>query len=298
MEIFKRLNGEQIHTYLQTEIDIAGGNNYQLLGTTQVMAVPIAIYAEEAGNVVYTDTSAINELQILTLIGDTIIISNGNYIVITELINQIWECGDIMIDDRDGESYKTVQIGAQCWMAENLNIGVTISVSNDQLDNSIIEKYCYYGTSYCHIYGGLYQWDEMMQYTTIPGAQGICPTGWHLPTDDEWKIMEMQLGMTQAEADASGLRGIDVGGRIKEGSALHWETSNESTNSSGFSAVGGGMRKNSNESFEDILNYGFYWTSWTHYSGGMARVLKYNETGVFREGHIKMDGLSVRCVLD
>jgi uncharacterized protein (TIGR02145 family) len=66
-----------------------------------------------------------------------------------------------------------------------------INVSQYQSNNSIIEKYCYDNNlDSCTKYGGLYQWNEIMQYTTQQGVQGICPTGWHLPTDEEWKVLE------------------------------------------------------------------------------------------------------------
>jgi len=87
-------------------------------------------------------------------------------------------------DARDGKTYNTVLIGTQCWMRENLNIGTRIDGSQNQTDNGTIEKYCYDDLeSNCDIYGGLYQWDEAMQYVTTQGVQGICPAGWHLPTD-------------------------------------------------------------------------------------------------------------------
>ena len=83
-----------------------------------------------------------------------------------------WVCGDALIDARDSKSYTTVQIGSQCWMAENLNIGTRIDGSNDQSQQTpeVIEKYCYDdNTTNCNTYGGLYQWDEMMQYVTTEG---------------------------------------------------------------------------------------------------------------------------------
>ena len=94
-----------------------------------------------------------------------------------------------------GETYNTLQIGTQCWMKENLNIGTRINGSQEQTDNIVIEKYCYNDLdSNCNIFGGLYQWNELMQYVTIEGAQGLCPTGWHLPTHAEWSILTVYLG--------------------------------------------------------------------------------------------------------
>jgi uncharacterized protein (TIGR02145 family) len=91
----------------------------------------------------------------------------------------------------EGQTYNTIQIFSQCWLKENLNVGTMIQAGEDMTDNGFIEKYCYYNQQdSCTKFGGFYQWREMMQYTTQQGARGICPDGWHLPTDEEWKILE------------------------------------------------------------------------------------------------------------
>ncbi|OGY78181.1 MAG: hypothetical protein A2550_06120 [Candidatus Jacksonbacteria bacterium RIFOXYD2_FULL_43_21] len=101
----------------------------------------------------------------------------------------LWACGDSI--EYGGQSYATVYIGTQCWFAENLNIGAKIAGAVDQTNNGIIEKYCYLNKdSYCDEGGGLYQWDEAMAYSTTPGAQGLCPSGWHIPTHDEYTTLE------------------------------------------------------------------------------------------------------------
>ena len=96
-------------------------------------------------------------------------------------------CGDTMTDIRDNQPYPTVQIGTQCWIATNLNFGNSISSSDMQRDNCISEKYCYNDNpANCSSFGGLYQWDEMMHYTSDNGGQGLCPPGWHIPTETNW----------------------------------------------------------------------------------------------------------------
>ncbi len=96
-----------------------------------------------------------------------------------------FQCGTLL--SYQEENYNTVQIGNQCWMAKNLNSGTMINSTVLQLNNDNIEKYCPNNIEdNCDIYGGLYQWNEMMGYSTEEGSQGICPTGWHLPTDNEW----------------------------------------------------------------------------------------------------------------
>lgn len=107
-------------------------------------------------------------------------------------------------------------LGSQTWAKTNLNIGTMVTGITSQTNNNILEKYCYNNDeASCTTYGALYQWDEAMQYTTTEGAQGVCPTGSHIPSDDDWKTLEMQLGMSQEEADATGYRGTDQGAQLK-----------------------------------------------------------------------------------
>ena len=109
-------------------------------------------------------------------------------------------CGNALTDIRDNHIYPTVQIGTQCWMAKNLNYGNQISPSQIQYDNCVDEKYCYNDDpSNCTDNGGLYQWDEMMKYDNTPAGQGICPPGWHIPTENDWTILfNFYLGNGQA----------------------------------------------------------------------------------------------------
>ncbi|MGK0317568.1 MAG: hypothetical protein ACI86M_003812 [Saprospiraceae bacterium] len=210
----------------------------------------------------------------------------------------------ILIDSRDNKSYKTVTIGTQTWMAENLNFGTMINSTtstDNQTDNDIIEKYCYSNDgANCTTYGGLYQWDEMMQYVTTEGTQGVCPTGWHLPTDTEWKTLEMELGMTQSQADGTGNRGTDQSSQLAGNEPL-WTNGNLDQNgafgSSGFTALPGGYRSTSG-SFFTQSNYAYFWSS--SESGGTAwyRTLGYNNPKVYRFDYSKLYGFSVRCVQD
>jgi uncharacterized protein (TIGR02145 family) len=101
---------------------------------------------------------------------------------------------DSIQDVRDGQWYTTAQIGSQFWMAENLNIGIMVDSLTEQTNNEIIEKYCWksfnrYYPGGCEYSGGLYQWDEAMNYSKAEGSQGICMPGWHIPTDHDWQIL-------------------------------------------------------------------------------------------------------------
>ncbi len=162
-----------------------------------------------------------------------------------------WFCDMPFRDTRDGKVYNSVKIGTQCWMAENLNIGIMISGTTDMTDNGVYEKYCYNNIEdNCNEYGALYQWDETMQYTSVQGGQGICPDGWHVPTKDEFNLLFNFLG-----------GGIVAGGKLKETGTNHWDLPNYgATNESGFFAYGMGNR-NPDGTFNSIGHSAYYYTS-------------------------------------
>ncbi|MCD4744940.1 MAG: hypothetical protein K8R58_01425, partial [Bacteroidales bacterium] len=209
-----------------------------------------------------------------------------------------FNCGEVLIDPRDGQYYTTVEIENQCWMAENLNIGTMIYGYKDQLDNSIIEKYCYHNdTSLCDEYGGLYQWNEMMQYTSEQGTQGICPPGWHLPTDDEWKILEGAVdsiyGIGDPEWDQMMWRGYDAGGNLKETGYIHWADPNYgATNSSKFTVLPAGSRFYDGTAFYWKHLGTFFWTSTDFDNEPFGRSLSFTKKTIFRYNYPKTMGNS------
>ena len=177
-------------------------------------------------------------------------------------------------------------IGTQVWAKANLNVGTRIAGTTAQTNNSILEKYCYDDTELnCTTYGGLYQWDEAMQYVTTNGAQGICPTGSHIPTDNDWKILEVQLGMTQAQADTGyAWRGTDQGTQLEPGG------------SSGLNVPFTGYRY-TDGSFYYLSSQTQFWSSSESSStNAWDRYLLSGYTSVYRSGIVKGLGLSVRCL--
>ena len=101
-----------------------------------------------------------------------------------------FSCGGDLTDVRDGKKYKTANFSGHCWMTENLVYGSTLgSPGTPQTDNCIPEKYCTPAALGCATYGGMYQWDELMDYAVMPGTKGICPPGWHVPTESEWQFL-------------------------------------------------------------------------------------------------------------
>ena len=203
-------------------------------------------------------------------------------------------CGSSFTDSRDNKVYTTVLIGSQCWFKENLNIGTRINGDQEQTNTSTIEKYCYGDLeSNCNIYGGLYQWNEMMQYVTTAGVQGICPSGWHIPTDAEWTTVTTFLG---GETVAGGK--MKSTGTIQAGTGL-WNTPNTgATNESGFTAVPAGYC-DGNGTFGDIGNYGYWWSSSEFgTTDALGRFVIYNDSDVTGGDDGKSFAFSVRCLRD
>ncbi len=184
-------------------------------------------------------------------------------------------------------------------MAENLNIGIMIIGSNNQTNNANTEKYCYNTTTAnCDTYGGLYQWNEMMQYVTSEGTQGICPTDWHLPTNAEWCTLENEVDAGTILCSLPGWVGTDVGGNLKETGAIHWYSPNTgATNSSGFTGLPGGHRA-MNGSFNELTYLSYFWSSSINSSIAHSRNLHYNTAQVYRFLYFHDYGISVRCLRD
>ncbi|MFO7614981.1 MAG: FISUMP domain-containing protein [Bacteroidales bacterium] len=201
----------------------------------------------------------------------------------------------------EGQVYNTIQIFSQCWLKENLNVGEMIPGTIEQSNNGTIEKYCYNNEpDSCAKYGGLYQWNEMMQYTTQQGARGICPPGWHLPTDEEWKVLEgavdSQYGIGNNTWDDYEYRGYDAGTNLKTTSGWNFN----GTDLFGFSGLPGGYRDYYYGYFIGVGYTGGWWSSTEKNVNFYAwyRILDYFDPGVGRGGNYKEDGFSVRCLRD
>jgi uncharacterized protein (TIGR02145 family) len=116
---------------------------------------------------------------------------NASMSQIITVVNAIpFNCNNMLTDIRDNHTYPTVKLGTQCWMAANLNYGTIIPSTAMQRDNCVSEKYCYSdNAANCTSYGGLYQWDELMQYDNTAADQGFCPPAWHIPTNNDWNTL-------------------------------------------------------------------------------------------------------------
>ncbi|PIP77712.1 MAG: hypothetical protein COW85_07570 [Ignavibacteria bacterium CG22_combo_CG10-13_8_21_14_all_37_15] len=180
-----------------------------------------------------------------------------------------------------GKTYHTVEIATQCWLKENLDVGTMILGSTSSSNNGTIEKYCI-NISYCTTYGGFYRWDEAMAYNIIEGTQGICPTGWHIPTKTEFETLQAAVSN-----NGNALKAIGQG----TGSGV-------GTNASGFSALlAGDLYPNGS-----VNNFGtntFFWGS-TENGATSAYYLSLssNESNMYLGNINKEYGFSIRCLKD
>lgn len=208
------------------------------------------------------------------------------------------------LTDIDGNVYNTVKIGNTWWMAENLktqkyrNGDIIDSVSTNEPDtlwrNKKTGAYCYLDPKFGFLYN----------FYTITDGREIAPEGWHIPSDEEWKELEIYLGMTIEASDSINWRGSDQGNKLKinGGSSNSWEKSSDifeifGTNESGFTALGGACRI-----FDGNWGYpthtAFWWTSTINENDAWYRGLDYNKTNVFRYSGPMNYGFSIRCVKD
>jgi uncharacterized protein (TIGR02145 family) len=197
--------------------------------------------------------------------------------------------------NNDGAAYyNTIQIGNQCWLKENLNVGTKITGATTQANNSILEKYCYadQDTS-CTKYGGLYQWAEAVAYTNgatntlspnpvfSGNVQGICPTGWHIPT-----LVEQEALVASVSNNYESLKAIGQGSGSGAG-----------TNTSGFSGLLAGYW---NGSFVGLTTWTRFVSTTEMYATGDYFVRLYGADNLNSrvDGNNKTDGNSVRCLKD
>jgi len=210
-------------------------------------------------------------------------------------------CPGIPTVTYEGQVYNTILIGGQCWLKENLNVGTMINGSQNMSPDGIIEKYCYDNNpANCDEYGGLYQWDEMMQYVTTQGVQGICPAGWYIPTNDEWKILEGAVDSQYPVGDpiwnSPGWRGYDAGLNLK--STNGWYSRDNGTDLYGFTTLPGGYRR-ADGNFSSLTNVTIFLTSSeANASSAWRRGMDYNHDGVDLDFSNKSYGFSVRCLKD
>jgi uncharacterized protein (TIGR02145 family) len=284
--------------FMKVELDT--GSGFFEIGTQQMLSVP---YALHAGSVQLDVSPA----------GDTLFIGDGSFVIVPGLSaangyttgTTLHTCGTPNVHnadriygtmtDQEGHVHKTIAIGSQVWMAENLNTSVyrngdaiTTNFSNTDWNNTANGAWAFHSdnTSNACPYGKLYNWFACVD------ARQLCPTGWHVPSAEEWNVLTDYLGGTAV-----------AGGKMKSvgtndvGTGL-WFSPNTADNSSGFSGVPGGAR-GALGIFNGLTQFGSYWSSSeSNAQNAERRSLDYFLSSVVTDMKDKNLGFSVRCVRD
>ncbi|MFM7232965.1 MAG: fibrobacter succinogenes major paralogous domain-containing protein [Flavobacteriales bacterium] len=293
--------------FLQVELDF--GNGFLEIGTQQLVSVPYALYA---GNV---------HLQV-SEVGDTLFVGDGSFVIVPGIsdANQsggdgtttgttLHTCGTLNVHnadltygsmtDQEGNVYKTIVIGTQEWMAENLNTNIyrngdliTTGLSNSQWENTIntqVGAWAYMNDdpAVACPYGKLYNW-----FACVDDRQ-LCPLGWHIPSDEEWTLLRTYLGgLAQAGGKMKSI------GTIEEETGLWYGPNLNATNSSGFSGLPGGAKDFNGE--YNGFEYGASWWSSTQSWTDLAyfnSLTNYIGDAIENSYYMQL-GLSVRCLRD
>jgi uncharacterized protein (TIGR02145 family) len=287
---FSGINWGKNAKFLQVELNTTGGTTFSDLGTTQMMSVP---YALQANSIKMKSSTT----------GDTLYSGNGNYLIIPglSLANPILNQPEAPVTDIDGNVYQTVRIGTQVWMAENLKVSkyrnsnpIPTGLTDIQWSSTASGAYSVYNNDQANnvIYGKLYNW------FSVSDLRGLCPTGWHVPSDPEWFTLENYLEPSISNPTSIGTRGINAGGQLKAVSTAWLSPNTGATNLSGFGAIPGGNRND--QGVYTILGSNGYWWSSTSFSStdSWLRSLYYDSAGSNRGANLKKSGFSVRCLKD
>jgi uncharacterized protein (TIGR02145 family) len=193
---------------------------------------------------------------------------------------------------------ETVVIGTQEWMVYNLNVGTMIDAEAEQTDNNVIEKWCYDNLeTNCTLYGGLYSWSEAMQYLQVRGSQGLCPSGFHVPTEAEWDTLAAFAGGLNLCAN-----------KLRETGFTHWlEYGPGGSDIYGFKAVAGGYRYKYPSTIHAVfgsLQENAYWHTSTMQIANdfigypIYKTITYYMNNMERYCNWKNTGNAIRCIKD
>jgi uncharacterized protein (TIGR02145 family) len=204
------------------------------------------------------------------------------------------------VTDIDGNTYKTVKIGDQWWMCENLKVEhyndgtvlnfIDMNIHDTTWSNATEGSYCFINDS---IYGKLYN------YQAVSDSRNLAPAGWHIPTDEEWKTMEKHIGMSEVEASNLAWRGTNQAEKLVIKSSIGWPVASLlfGTNEVGFSALPGGVRV-----IDGFTNTSqttaFWWTSTLESNKAYYRYIDFQHKNIFRQSTYPQYGMSIRCVKD
>jgi uncharacterized protein (TIGR02145 family) len=286
--------------WIGLEFDL--GNGFIDLGTQQLLSVP---YALHAANVRLSVSNT----------GDTLFVGDGSYVLIPGISlannggsSSISEhtCGTAnvhnsnllygSVTDHEGNVYKTIVIGSQEWMAENLNLasyadGTPLPEVTDPFEWADLTTgaWCYYNNeaNYACPYGKLYNW-----YACVDARQ-LCPVGWHVPTDDDWLALTDYLGGVEFAGGK-----MKTTGTVEASTGFFLSPNADASNISGFSAIPGGGRYSAG-TFNLIGAQACWWSSTEgSETNSWDRYLLYNFGSAYRGSGAKHFGFSVRCLRD
>jgi uncharacterized protein (TIGR02145 family) len=298
---FSSINWANGPFFCKTETDPTGGGNYTITATSQLLSVPYALFSG-------------NGITGVSTIGDSLFLGNGTSIIIPGISSANNTGGQIGIaqhscgadsvhnpnlnygsmTDQQGNVYKTIVIGSQEWMAENLKTSIyrngepiATNLTNTEWENTIntqIGAWAFYNNDslYDCPYGKLYNW------YAVADSRHVCPTGWHVPTDGEWTILTDYIG-----------GGSVAGGKMKSTGTHYWFDPNHvATNESGFSGLPGGYR-GSDGGFGSVGYLGSWWSS-SELDTYIAwlRSLLYFDGLAYQDWFFEPYGSSVRCLRD
>ncbi len=200
-----------------------------------------------------------------------------------EVATRDWACGTAV--EYDGNFYRTVELGGRCWFAENLNYETQTG------------SWCYGDQEVnCDRFGRLYEWETAMSGSITESARGICPEGWYIPTDEDFKILEREVGMERVESNDSGWRGeeLKIGDKLKDTSKCS-EVDEDFCGSSNVDILLGGSRSSAG-AFRYMGTHAFLWTSTITNDAAWRRLFSLDNPGVHRDTGTLKNAFFVRCI--
>lgn len=292
---FNSINWSNGIYYLKSEIDIQGGNNYTITTNQQLISVPYSLYSNDVPSSVSST-------------GDTLFIGSSFYIIpgISEANQEITllpsdhSCGEPLVHnpnktygtliDQEGNTYRTIVIGSQKWMAENLktstyrNGDAILTLNPSQWSSANSGAWLYYNNDVSNQcpYGKIYNW------YAIVDSRNVCPTGWHAPSLQEWYTLINSLGGEMV-----------AGGKLKSTGLDHWFPFNEqASNESGFSCLPGGASGSSADTYF-MGESAYFWTTSVVNSFVVSGIKMYSTDGIAGEiQNPRTEGMSIRCIED
>jgi uncharacterized protein (TIGR02145 family) len=324
---YNNLNWSSGPRFVKSEIDPTGGNNFTLSSTNPLNAVPFALFAASGtpgpqglkgdsgargpagpqGS--FPSGNAAGDIQYWNGTQWTMVpVGQEGQILTIQAGKPVWKTGGgssaiTTVSDIDGNIYNVIAIGNQKWMKENLK--VRKYRNNDSIPGNLSNPdWVATNSGACAIFGNdiqnLSKFGRLYNWYAIADPRGLCPAGWHVPTDNDWKSLEETLGMLFTELNNSNQRGAtqNVGGKLKSISALWNPPNTGGTNNSGFSAEPGGFRNDLGE-FQYSGDISFLWSSSLNTSSvPWYRSLSNGLSGIVRTTFSQTAGMSVRCVQD